>query len=134
MENNRQITFSKNAYIVLFTIWTFYILQIIIILVYTLKDINYYKSKLYGDLGSFVLFCFISVFITFSITKNEKFYYNVAFVFTIFFEILIIILLILLIRNKYVENKNEDIFLILLKFCEIVPGCVIFFNKSIING
>ena len=121
--------FNKKVYIVIGTCWGFYILQIIIILLFSFLDMKNYKSSVMGfDLFLFINTCLICIFITFSIAKNKSLYYKWAIASTALFDAMIIISIVYLILNKH----SNIILLLIIKIFEIIPGFVIYFNPKLI--
>ena len=122
-------TFNKKVYIVLGTCWGFYVLQIIIILIFSLINMENYKSTVMGfDLFLFINTCLICIFITFSIARNKSIYYKLAIASAALFDAMIIISIVSLVLNKH----SNQIPILIIKIFEIIPGFVIFFNPKLI--
>ena len=121
--------FNKKVYIVIGTCWGFYILQIIIILLFSLIDMKNYKSSVMGfDLFLFINTCLICIFITFSIARNKSLYYKLAIASAALFDAMIIISIVYIVLN---EHSNQ-ILILIIKIFEIIPGFVIFFHPKLI--
>ena len=126
---NNQEPVIKSKHYIFFSSWILYFFQIIIILSFTLGDIDYYsKCVLLGDLILFLITCGNSIFVTYSLYRNIFKFYQVAFFLTISYVILVVICLFFI--GKKVNNNFEkrDIILIIIKLVEILPGLIIFIN------
>jgi len=126
---NNQEPVIKSKHYIFFSSWILYFFQIIIILSFTLGDIDYYsKCVLLGDLILFLITCGNSIFVTYSLYRNIFKFYQVAFFLTISYDILVVICLFFI--GKKVNNNFEkrDIILIIIKLVEILPGLIIFIN------
>ena len=128
---NHQEPVLKRKYYIFFSSWIFYFLQIIIILIFTLSDIDYYsKNILLGDLILFALTCSNSIFVTYSLYKNKFKFYLIAFILTILYDILVVICLYFIGRKLNKDFEKRDIALIIIKLVEILPGLIIFINYN----
>ena len=135
MEQRQNID-KKKIYIVFFTTWIFYVIQIIIILCFTLADINYYSERvLIGDLIIFLISCGNSIFVTYSILRNKFIFYKSIILLTILLDLIIAIYINIIIFNKkFIKNDGMDTILIIIKLLEIIPGWFIIYNYKGINA
>ena len=126
---NHQEPVIKRKYYIFFSSWIFYFLQIVIILSFTLRDIDYYsKNILLGDLILFLITCGNSIFITYSLYKNIFRFYQIAFFLTISYDILVVICLYFIGIKVNSNLERQDIILIIIKLVEILPGLIIVIN------
>ena len=135
MEQRQNID-KKKIYIVFFTTWIFYVIQIIIILCFTLADINYYSERvLIGDLIIFLISCGNSIIVTYSILRNKFIFYKSIILLTILLDLIIAINIIFgfVFDLKFIKYDGRDNILIIIKLLEIIPGWIIIYNYKGIN-
>ena len=127
---------NKKAYLVLFASWISYIIQIIIILSLTLNDMKYYQDTMvYFDLGLFLVWCGVCIFISYAFARNKSLYYKAAIIISALYDGYILILIFHIFNDitlKYPGNSKNTL-LLLIKIIEIIPTILIFINAKLIN-
>ena len=135
---------NKKIYLIFFSTWIFYVIQIIIILIFSLSNMNYYKETIVlNDLVLFLISCATCIFVTFGIARNNPSFYMSSIFSTIMYDIIVIMTLIFLFvdnfeeNGEYEENKNKNkgkkIVSIIIKIFELFPGFLILFNPRLIK-
>jgi len=139
MDNPIHLPENKKVYVIMFSTWIFYVIQIIIILIFSLNNMDYYKKTIVlNDLALFLISCGTCIFVTFGIARNNPCYYISSIISTIIFDLVIIITLIFLIGDNYdfekKKHKGKKIASIIMKIFELLPGFLILLNPKLING
>ena len=127
---------NKKAYLMMISIWLSYIIQIIVILSFTLSNMEYYQNTMiYLDLGLFLIWCGVCILISYAFARNKSSYYKSSLFFIFTFVCLIIISIYRIfseISNKYPGNGNNTL-LLMIKIFEIIPLILIFINAKLFN-
>ena len=137
MENNQPQLYilgnKKKLFIVLMS-WIFFVFQIIIILSYTLADMEYYKKNyLYSaDLILFILECIICDLLAINLFKNDFRYYQYLTIVVFVFEVVDILSIIHIILNF--SNKPKDYIFLIIKGIELLPGIFYFICMNSFKG
>ena len=137
MENNQPQLYilgnKKKLFIVLMS-WIFFVFQIIIILSYTLADMEYYKKNyLYSaDLILFILECIICDLLAINLFKNDFSYYQYLTIVVFVFEVVDILSIIHIILNF--SNKPKDYIFLIIKGIELLPGIFYFIYMNSFKG
>ena len=137
MENNQPQLYilgnKKKLFIVLMS-WIFFVFQIIIILSYTLADMEYYKKNyLYSaDLILFILECIICDLLAINLFKNDFRYYQYLTIVVFVFEVVDILSIIHIILNF--SNKPKDYIFLIIKGIELLPGIFYFIYMNSFKG
>ena len=137
MENNQPQLYilgnKKKLFIVLMS-WIFFVFQIIIILSYTLADMEYYKKNyLYSaDLILFILECIICDLLAINLFKNDFRYYQYLTIVVFVFEVVDILSIIYIILNF--SNKPKDYIFLIIKGIELLPGIFYFIYMNSFKG
>ena len=128
---------DKKAYLVMFSIQISYIIQIIVILSFTLSNMEYYQNTMiYLDLGLFLIWCGVCILISYAFARNKSSYYKLSLFFLFMFISLIILSIYRFfseITNKYPGNGNNTLLLI-IKIFEIIPTILIVINAKLFNN
>ena len=130
---------DKKIYLIMFSTWIFYVIQIIIILIYSLSNMDYYKQTIVlNDLALFLISCCTCIFVTFAIARNNSTYYISSIFSTVMYDIIIIMTMYFLINDKYdyerEKSKGTKIVSIIIKTLELLPGFLILFNPKLIKA
>ena len=127
---------DKKAYLIMFSIWISYIIQIIIILSFTLSNMEYYQNTmLYFDLGLFLIWCGVCILISYAFARNKSSYFKSSLFFILMFICLIILSIYRIfseIAYRYPGNGNNELLLI-IKIFEIIPTILIIINAKLFN-
>ena len=140
MDNPIHLPDNKKVYVIMFSTWIFYVIQILIILIFSLSNMDYYKETIVlNDLALFLISCGTCVFVTFAIARNNPCYYISSIVSTVIFDLIIIITLVFLIGDSFdydekKKHKGKKIASIIIKIFELLPGFLILLNPKLINA
>ena len=127
---------DKKAYLIMFSIWISYIIQIIVILSFTLSNMEYYQNTMiFFDLPLFLIWCGVCILISYAFARNKSSYYKLSLFFLFMFISLIILSIYRFfseITNRYPGNGNNTLLLI-IKIFEIIPTIFIVINAKLFN-
>ena len=125
---------SKKVYILMFTVWISYVIQIINILTFTLIDMDYYTNILFFDLSLFLLSCSICITITFAVTRNKYNFLMCSIILAGVYDAIILLSIYFLFSIWYnSSDDSKNITLLIIKIVEIIPSILIFINYNLIS-